>query len=122
LSIVFIHYWGIVGDAFGTAIPLTLTSIFFLPPYLCRILNVSLADFLREAYLLPLCLCVPFAASLYFARRWILPHNYLQLALTLGVAGIVYGSSLLWVYFSRESNKVRLHAKLRQCMPHAPGE
>jgi O-antigen/teichoic acid export membrane protein len=114
LSIAFIHYWGVVGDAFGTAIPLTLTSVFFLPPYLCRMLNVSLADFLREVYLLPLGLCLPFVAALYFTKHWVNPHNYLQLASTLAAAGFVYAASLLWLYFAREHRGIQIQMKVRQ--------
>jgi O-antigen/teichoic acid export membrane protein len=114
LSIAFIHYWGVVGDAFGTALPLTLTSVFFLPPYLCRMLNVSLADFLRDAYLLPLGLCVPFTATLYFMERWVNPRSYMQLASTVAAAGFVYGASLLWLFFARERRGIQIQMKVRQ--------
>jgi O-antigen/teichoic acid export membrane protein len=121
LSIAFIHYWGVVGDAFGTAIPLALTSVFFLPPYLCRMLKVSLADFLREAYLLPLGLCVPFVATLYFMEHWVNPHNYVQLASTLAAAGFVYAASLLWLFFTREHRGMQIQMKVRQYLSQALG-
>jgi O-antigen/teichoic acid export membrane protein len=49
LSIVLIRPFGIVGDAFGTAIPLMLTSLFFMPRHMCRLMGVRLGTYLREA-------------------------------------------------------------------------
>jgi O-antigen/teichoic acid export membrane protein len=121
LSIAFIHYWGVVGDAFGTAIPLTLTSVFFLPPYLCRMLHVSLADFLRDAYLLPLGLCVPFVAALYLTEHWLNPHNYSQFASILAAGGFVYAASLVLIFFMREHRGIQIQVKVRQYLFQALG-
>jgi len=77
-------------------------------------LNVSLANFLRDAYLMPLGLCVPFVATLYFTERWVNPRNYLQLASTLAAASFVYATSLLWLFFVRERQGIRIQMKVRQ--------
>ena len=59
LSFLFVRRWGILGVALGTAIPLMCTSLAFLPRHLCRILGISVREFLTRAYALPLSLCVP---------------------------------------------------------------
>src|ERR1700674_5846327 len=50
LSVILIRPFGIIGDALGTAIPLTCTALYFMPRHLCRILKVRVGTFLIEAY------------------------------------------------------------------------
>src|SRR5581483_3884012 len=64
LSITLVRHYGIIGDALGTAIPLACSMLFFLPHYLCRLLGIKLGVYLKEAFLLPLALCVPLVAIL----------------------------------------------------------
>ena len=45
--------FGIIGDAFGTAIPLACSTIFFMPRHVSRLLSIRLTTYLREAYVLP---------------------------------------------------------------------
>ena len=106
LSILLIRPYGIIGDALGTAIPLSATMIFFLPIHACRKVQVSLGFFLRQAYTLPLVLCAPLVATLLLMKRWFVPHTYPQLALHLVVAGTVYGLVLSWAFISRRAMNV----------------
>ena len=106
LSIMLVRRFGIIGDAFGTAIPLSLTVLYFLPRYLCRTLGVPLWTFVGQAYLLPLGLCVPLVASLFAMRYWYTPHNYPQLAVQLTLASLVYGAGLAWAVLTHRVWKV----------------
>src|SRR5579864_2439241 len=54
LSILLVRPYGIVGDALGTAIPLTCSMVFFMPGHLCKQLGIRLWTYLREAFVLPL--------------------------------------------------------------------
>ncbi len=98
LSIILIRPFGIIGDAFGTAIPLTVTALYFFPRHLCRVLGMRVRTFFREAYSLPLALCVPLALVLGGLRSWYIARNYVQLAGQLLIAGAVYGLALLWAH------------------------
>jgi O-antigen/teichoic acid export membrane protein len=98
LSIALIPHYGIIGDAFGTAIPLTCSMVFFMPIHLCRLLGIRVRTYLREAFVLPCLITAPLVATLLLMKRWHVPHTYRQLALQLLVGGIVYGLGLLWVY------------------------
>lgn len=100
LSILLVRPYGIIGDAIGTAIPLTCSAVLFLPAHLCHRLGVRLKTFLQEAYILPSLLCVPLAAVLLGIRRLFIAHNYWQLALQLAAGGTVYGVGLLWAYLT----------------------
>lgn len=101
LSVVLVQRFGILGDAFGTAIPLTFTMLYFLPRHLCRLLDIRIGAYVREAFVLPLALCVPLALTLVVLQRWYVPHTYIQLAGQLLIAGMVYGGSLLWAVSTR---------------------
>jgi O-antigen/teichoic acid export membrane protein len=103
LSIILVRPYGIIGDALGTAIPLTLTMLFFMPVHLCRKLDIRIRTFIREAYTLPTLLCVPLLAALLLMRRWFVPHNYRQLGLQLFIAIVVYGLGLLWAFLTNRA-------------------
>ena len=106
LSIALVRPYGIIGDAIGTAAPLVITTICFLPWHLCRQLQVRMATYLREAYLLPLMLCLPLVAVVLAMKQWFVPHNYPQLLFHLVVAGLVYGVALFWAFASKRAMKV----------------
>lgn len=106
LSILLIRPYGIVGDALGTAIPLTATMIFFLPQHVCHKLQIPVRTFLREAYTLPVVACVPLIAVLMLLKQWFVPHNYFGLLTHLGMAGVVYGLCLAWAFASKRAMKI----------------
>ena len=101
LSIVLIRPFGIVGDAAGTAIPLTCTTLYFMPRHLCRLLNVPVRAFLREAYTLPLLLCVPQVAVLLLMRHWFTAHTYVQVGFQILISLIPYGLGVLWAIWTK---------------------
>jgi O-antigen/teichoic acid export membrane protein len=103
LSIVLVRRYGILGDALGTAIPLTCSMIFFLPLHLCRLLGISLRTYLHRAFLLPAMLCAPLVMALLWVQHWFIAHNYLQLAIQLLIGSIVYGAALFWAFWSHRT-------------------
>jgi O-antigen/teichoic acid export membrane protein len=106
LSIALVRPYGIIGDAVGTAAPLAITTVCFLPWHLCRQLQIRIGTYLREAYFLPLILCAPLIVALLLMKQWFVPHNYVQLSAHLVVAGAVYGLSLSWAFASKRAMKV----------------
>lgn len=98
LSILLVRHFGILGDAFGTALPLAATYILFMPHHLCSRLGIHVSTFLRRAYGLPLLLCTPMAVVLVFMQRYFMAHTYRQLAVQLLIAGLVYASCLGWAH------------------------
>ena len=106
LSMLLVRPYGIVGDAIGTAAPLAVTTLCFLPWHMCRQLQIRMGTYLREAYLLPGMVCVPLVIALLLMKQWFVPHNYLQLAAQLGLAGAVYGMALLWAFASKRAMQI----------------
>jgi O-antigen/teichoic acid export membrane protein len=96
LSVLLIRPYGIVGDALGTAIPLTCSMVFFMPQHLCAKLGFRVTSFLRQAYFLPLIASAPMVVVLLLMHRWFVPHTYLQLSIHVLAAGLIYGLCLLW--------------------------
>ncbi len=97
-SILLVRRFGILGDAFGTAIPLAATYLVFMPRHLCSKLDIPVFTYVRQAYMLPILLCVPAVAVLVGMQRVSVAHNYRQLIPQLLVAGSVYGACLWWAY------------------------
>jgi O-antigen/teichoic acid export membrane protein len=96
LSLLLVRRFGIVGVAWGTAIPLACTSVFFLPQHMCGILEMPLAAFLTRAYRLPLVLSAFQAAVLWFVSRQFPVHTYFGVALQIACGGIVFCAGAYW--------------------------
>jgi O-antigen/teichoic acid export membrane protein len=107
LSVFLVRQYGVLGDAFGTAIPMACTMIIFLPRYMCKLLDIRMLSYLMEAFTLPFVLCTPLLVALIAMQRWFVPHTYFQLAVQLAIAGVVYGTGLLWALKSNRLWSVR---------------
>ena len=106
LSIVLVQRMGVIGDAIGTAIPLTFTSVYFMPRYLARTLKVPLPTFVREAYLLPVLLSLPQVAVLLAMRYRFPVHHLVPLTGEILLSLAVYGAGLFWAVRSGHAYKV----------------
>ncbi|MFY9845655.1 MAG: oligosaccharide flippase family protein [Terriglobales bacterium] len=107
LSIILVRPYGIIGDALGTAIPLTCSVLFFMPRHLCKKLDIRLWTYVRESYTLPFLLCLPLTAVLLLMHRfWFVPHRYPGLGLQLLIGLAVYGSGLLWLAWKNTALRV----------------
>ncbi|MGH9513959.1 MAG: polysaccharide biosynthesis C-terminal domain-containing protein [Terriglobales bacterium] len=103
LSILLVRPYGIIGDAIGTAIPLTCTMIFFMPRHLCGKLGLRVSTFLRRAYSLPAVLCLPMVAVLLLLHHHSVAHTRLQLAIQVLAAGLTYGLCMLWAFLTEKA-------------------
>lgn len=102
LSIVLVKPFGIVGDAIGTAIPLTCTALMFLPRHMCRLLEVPLRRFITATYFYPAVLCVPMALTLHVMQQFSYAHRFPQLVVNLLAGWAVYALGVLWFVLTRE--------------------
>jgi O-antigen/teichoic acid export membrane protein len=106
LSIILVRKFGIVGDAIGTAVPLSCTILLFLPHHLCRLLKLRVVSYLRHAFLLPLSLTIPLVCVLLLLRRWFIPHHYLQLGEQMAIGLAIYGIGVAWAIWTRKAWRV----------------
>jgi O-antigen/teichoic acid export membrane protein len=120
LSIALVRPMGIVGDALGTAIPLSFTCLVFLPRHMKKQIGVPVGAFLRDAYTLPILLNLPFVGALLLANRFFYPRNLIQLIIETMVVGSVYGVELLWAYRTNRAFHVAEVAGLIKKLPPEP--
>jgi O-antigen/teichoic acid export membrane protein len=113
--------YGIIGDALGTAIPLTCSMVLFMPRHLCKQLGIRVRTYLREAFVLPVLVSAPLVLVLLLMRRWFVAHNYWQLGIQLLVAGIVYASGLAWAYFTHRALRIGQLAAPQKMNPFDAG-
>jgi O-antigen/teichoic acid export membrane protein len=103
LSVLLVRPYGILGDAIGTAIPLTCSMIFFLPQYLCRLVGIKLRTYLYQAFSLPMAMCAPVVALLLLMKGWFIPHRLSTLLVQFAIVGAVYGGCLSWAFFTHRA-------------------
>jgi len=96
LSLILARPLGVMGVALGTAVPLLVTSLLFLPRHLCQLLEVPLRTYLREAYLVPLGLCLLPSVFLYACRYFLPAYSLHGLCLNVAGAAAVYVAGLAW--------------------------
>jgi O-antigen/teichoic acid export membrane protein len=96
LSIILIRAIGVLGVAWGTAIPNVAVSLFFWPWYVRQTLGIPIRRYMISLWLVPAIAVVPFGICTYFLHRfWPAPtlsFFFLQTAMILPVAfvGIWY--------------------------------
>jgi Na+-driven multidrug efflux pump len=113
--------YGIIGDALGTAIPLTCSMVFFMPGHLCKQLGIRLWTYLREAFFLPVLISTPLVLTLLVMRSWFVAHNYWQLGIQLLAGGVVYGLGLGWVFLTSRALRVGELDAIRELRPFDAG-
>ena len=65
LSIFLVRRMGIIGVAWGTVIPHFINTGIVIPLYTLRILNISVSEYLRRAFLRPVLCAIPFGGICY---------------------------------------------------------
>lgn len=101
LSMALVKPYGIEGVAIGTAIPLIGTSVLFLPWHMCRLLHLSLKEYVAT-FFYPLLCIVPFCLSLWALERWVRPVTWMGLLGEVVAGGLVYGITFLIYYHHME--------------------
>jgi O-antigen/teichoic acid export membrane protein len=99
LSVLLARRFGVMGVAWGTAIPLACTSLFFLPRHVCHLLDVPLGAFFKSAYRLPLALAAVQAVALLAISYKFGVHGYVGLLFQVAGLGVVYFAYAGWVLF-----------------------
>ena len=94
LSIALIRTWGIIGVAWGTAIPSVAVSLFFWPWYVRRTLRIPIYRYLLSLWVIPAVALVPFGVCTYVVNRfWPAPTlSFFFLQVTLVLPAALVGS------------------------------
>jgi O-antigen/teichoic acid export membrane protein len=101
LSIVLVHYWGILGVALGTTIPQLVARLYVLPLYTCGLINLTLKKYYFN--ILP----TIFFTVIYELVFYILTKNMLNIPQYINIVFVclsaipIYFSAILFVAFSK---------------------
>jgi len=95
LSIILLHYYGIVGVALGTVIPHILIMVIVLPCITCKLLKVRFLEFLRYSLVRPLLVAAVFCSCCFLAQYLHLARNLATFFLQVFSVSTIY---LLIVY------------------------
>ena len=96
ISIILVRRIGVLGVAIGTLIPTFVTSLLFWPRYLCRLLQMSTAEFVLKGWFAPIAALVPFAIATWWAQIHWFPANRVGFVLqTLALLPLVILGALL---------------------------
>jgi O-antigen/teichoic acid export membrane protein len=121
LSILLLRRYGLLGVALGTAVPMAITSVFFLPAHVCRAVGLRLRDYLRDAHLYPLLLAIAFGLVLSIMERWVHALTYVDVALELvSAGGVCVAGALTLRYFWARAAKPRSPQDGEVAKPAAP--
>jgi O-antigen/teichoic acid export membrane protein len=104
LSIWLVHRLGIVGVAWGTLIPATITQGIIMPIYAARILGVSPRELYDRAILRPLLAALPSSAFLWFVTKsgWL--SHWGPFLLANGVSLVLY-ALVVWRFVLEREEK-----------------
>ncbi len=86
LSILWVNVYGIVGVAWGTAVPKLAACLLFLPWYVRHVLRVPIGRFCVEVWVRPAVAIVPFALGSYAIERWWAASNLFEYFIQIGLA------------------------------------
>jgi O-antigen/teichoic acid export membrane protein len=107
LSLALVRPFGIEGVAWGTTIPNIIGNL-VVPVYVCGLLNVRLADYLRKSFLKPLVVVVPLAAAWGLSGAWMPPSNWLSLFLVTGIGLTSYAIVAVGTEFGLTATSAKL--------------
>jgi O-antigen/teichoic acid export membrane protein len=123
LSLWWIRQYGLVGQAFGTLVPIAGSSLFVLWPAACRRVKIGVGDAFRRAVWPTLWPLAPMAAVVVSLRS-ALPASIPSIVLIGIVANLCYAATFLVLAVKREERtrylaKAGQLAQWRRWMPAA---
>jgi O-antigen/teichoic acid export membrane protein len=116
LSLLWIRRYGLIGQAFGTLVPVALSSVFVLFPAACRRVDISIGRAFRKAVwpaLWPIVIMMAAIVSL----RAVLPPALPSLVLITAAGSLVYAAAFLGLAIGRDERQTyvaKLHEILRR--------
>jgi O-antigen/teichoic acid export membrane protein len=113
LSIVLVRRFGLIGVAFGTAIPHALVVAAILPFLLPRLLPIHLGRYYVTTYVRPFVAAIPFWFACLFISRVVQPLNVLSF-LTSVAAGLPLYIVPCWFLAFTASERTQLAAAIRR--------
>ncbi len=97
LSIVLVRRLGLTGVALETLLPTATARLFFVFPYVLRVMGVGVREAIREMILPAMAPAVPMALTILVLREIVRPSTLPAVGLVAGLGGLVYVTGYLAV-------------------------
>jgi O-antigen/teichoic acid export membrane protein len=111
LSLLLVRYWGILGVALGTTIPLVVSRVFILPSYTCRSIELPIKKYYTNI-MVTMAFTVGYLVLFYAVSRNLLAVAQYRSIVLLTVSALpLYALSILFISFNR-SERVLLRSML----------
>jgi O-antigen/teichoic acid export membrane protein len=107
LSLLWIRQYGLVGQAFGTLVPVAVASTFVLWPAACRRVNLTCGEAFRLAVWPALWPLAPMVAVVLPLRAMV-PANLAGAAVAASIGGLCYATAFLTLAVKREERATYL--------------
>ncbi len=111
LSVVLLHFYGIIGVAYGTAIPQLLIYLFVYPVVFHKVIGAPVMKFYKTAsvsILTALILLVPVG---YLMSRLMVPDNWISFIVGNAVVGLIMVGGLL-IFVLEKDDRIRIIDKV----------
>ncbi|MBN2512085.1 MAG: polysaccharide biosynthesis protein [Sedimentisphaerales bacterium] len=120
LSVILVPYLGLVGVAIGSAVPMCLLRLFFIPRRVFTAIEMKFSYFFSHV-IVPLCLvCVLYSIVLLVLKFEIGSENWLRFIITLILSMVAYGMIFYFIGLNRQERN-RVWNTLRAGMKHKAG-
>ena len=108
LSIILVQYWGLIGVALGSAVPMCLLRLVFIPKRVFSIINMKFIVFFREIILPVFSILLMYGLLLMFLKYKIETSTWFGFILTLGISLILYVAIFYFIGLRRhEKARIR---------------
>lgn len=111
LSVILVRYYGIVGVALGTMIPMVIANIFY-PAFVCRNIGLDVKRWVVETFIRPLGMCGLFFVAALLVSIAPLGHTWIVLGSRLAMIGSLF-ASMFWFVGLRADEREVVLARLR---------
>ena len=111
LSLVLIRYYGILGVAIGTAVPLIIARLFIFPLYTCKCIGFPITKYYSNLFLTTAFTIIYLGLFYMLAKDIIIPHYMTIVAACLSALPI-YFFCILFISFNRSERTL-----LRSLLP-----
>ena len=115
LSVVLTLYLGLIGPLIGTAISISLVSVWYHPMLLHRVFGTSRKD-LAQAVTLPIALAAPYAIPVLWVARTYPPDGWLELGTHMATASLCY-LALWWLMMMGPDERAQILGRIRGVLP-----
>jgi len=112
LSLILVHYFGLIGVALGTMIPLLLLRLFVLPVFACNAIEMAVKDYYMCMGRPIFAVLIPATIILYWIRNAVHPESYYEIFSLALIMTIVCGIIGIKLSFSENEKK-----ELRKLLP-----